>query len=154
MNLYIIIAFFLLLFRLTEVSTVPDFQILGTQHSQRAEDDAKYHHLLETAMYDPRRQQIIHKRSQLDEDDRQAYRRPRSMGAAETFHHQKPINLRNLIDPSRKPNDGTRKRSTGGAVSNHATRNKQKTKPNVPPSMLSLVFLYSILDFQYYILTV
>ena len=34
---------------------MPDFTILGVQPSKRAEDDAQYHHLLDNAMYDPRK---------------------------------------------------------------------------------------------------
>jgi hypothetical protein len=37
---------------------VPDFQILDTLPSKRADEDAKFHHLLDTAMYDPRRKVI------------------------------------------------------------------------------------------------
>jgi hypothetical protein len=34
---------------------VPDFQILDAVQSKRADEDAQYHHLLDNAMYDPRR---------------------------------------------------------------------------------------------------
>jgi hypothetical protein len=104
------------------VSTVPDFQILGTAHSQRAEEDAQFHHLLENAMYDPRRQQTIHKRSQLDEEN--MYRRPRSVGV-DMFHHQKPVNLRTLIDPKYME---VKKRSSSSGVAGRA-KDKQKSKP-------------------------
>lgn len=40
---------------LSEISTVPDFQILGSQPSKRADEDAQFHHLLDNAMFDPRR---------------------------------------------------------------------------------------------------
>ena len=48
-----LILFFFL--SLSEISTVPDFQILGVQPSIRADEDAQYHHLLDNAMFDPRR---------------------------------------------------------------------------------------------------
>ena len=43
------------MFSLSEVATVPDFQILDNQPSKRADEDAQIHHLLDNAMYDPRR---------------------------------------------------------------------------------------------------
>jgi len=52
-----LVLYFSLFFpqRLNEIATVPDFQILDTLPSKRADEDAKFHHLLDTAMYDPRR---------------------------------------------------------------------------------------------------
>ena len=42
-------------FSLSEVSTVPDFQMLDVHPSKRADEDAQIHHLLEHAMFDARK---------------------------------------------------------------------------------------------------
>lgn len=49
---------YVLFYRLTEIPTVPDFQILDSQPSKRVAEDSQMHHLLDTIMFDARRRVI------------------------------------------------------------------------------------------------
>lgn len=121
----------LLASNLKEVATVPDFQILDNQPSKRADEDAQIHHLLDNAMYDPRRRQTIHKRSQLDGDLVYDGTR-RASRSAVTFHHQNPIVLPGLIDQQKSiKKRATRSASTpNGAKINlsHISRAEEKRR--------------------------
>ena len=116
---------------MAEISTVPDFQILNAVPSKRADEDAEFHHLLDNAMYDARRIQKVHKRSQLDEevDPYERNKRQARKGIA-TLHHQKPVNLRSLIETDRTKQLGPKKRS----LSNFNQQPRQSTeKPRPKP---------------------
>ena len=102
-----------------DVATVPDFQILDNQPSKRADEDAQIHHLLDNAMYDPRRRQTIHKRSQLDDDIRFDIANRATRSPNVTFHHQNPFLLPHLIDKSSSKQKSHRARSA-------STPNKNK----------------------------
>lgn len=95
-------------------------------------DDAQYHHLLDNVMYDVRRIQKIHKRSQLDEEVNpyeRSRRAAKKYGIA-TLHHQKPVNLRSLIETDRK-SLGSKKRSQSniGYGSKLASNDDKNTRP-------------------------
>lgn len=101
---------------LAEEQTVPDFQILDSQPSMRADEDAQFHHLLDNAMYDPRRRQTIHKRSQLDGD----VKFDPSRRGSRALHHQNPFTIPHLMDnPHVKP-------------SLHAKKNRQSRSSSTP----------------------
>lgn len=104
---------------LSEVATVPDFQILDNQPSKRADEDAQIHHLLDNAMYDPRRRQTIHKRSQLDGDGKFDGPR-RASRSAVTFHHQNPFVIPHLMEQKRAKSAGSKKRQTRSGSSPNA----------------------------------
>jgi hypothetical protein len=41
------------------MDTVPDFQILDNNPSKKTHEDAQIHHLLDNAMYDPKRKVLL-----------------------------------------------------------------------------------------------
>ncbi|CAF0750538.1 unnamed protein product [Brachionus calyciflorus] len=109
---------------LTETTTVPDFQILNSVPSKRADEDAEFHHLLDNAMYDARRIQKIHKRSQLDEEiDPFEKNKRNAKKYGHTLHHQKPVNLRSIIEPM-----GGKKRSVSSFQTPRQSTDKQRPK--------------------------
>lgn len=117
----------LLAANMTEVATVPDFQILDNQPSKKADEDATYHHLLDNAMYDPRRRQTIHKRSQLEADVKYDGTRRASRSAA-TFHHQNPFMLQHLIEKNKS--SSTKKRNNRSASTPNKNEHMRMTRTN------------------------
>ena len=134
---------------LTEVGTNADLQIIGSLPSKRVDEDARYHHLLDNAMYDPKRkvlnhsnehclildilykyiqlfvsflQQTIHKRSKLNEENTYKATKEGRLASNATFHHQNPFVLRNLIDSDQFKNralQSQKKRSTSSNQQQH-----------------------------------
>jgi hypothetical protein len=98
--------------------------------SKRADEDAQFHHLLDNAMYDARRIQKVHKRSQLDDeiDPYESNKRQAKKGIA-TLHHQKPVNLRSLIETDRNNKMGPKKRSASNFSQNQARPSIDKSRP-------------------------
>lgn len=123
---------------LTEVATVPDFQILDNQPSGRADEDAHIHHLLDNAMYDPRRRATIHKKSQLDGDIHYDGTR-RASRSAVTFHHQNPFVLPHLID---QKSTGLKKRNNRSAstpnANKHLVHQSRKSKQSPDRNRFSI----------------
>ncbi|RNA14047.1 putative Na(+) H(+) antiporter nhx-9 isoform X1, partial [Brachionus plicatilis] len=114
-----------------EIATVPDFQVLDAVASKRVTEDAQYHHLLDNAMYDVRRTQKIHKRSQLDEEENpyeRSRRAVRKYGIA-TLHHQKPVNLRSMIETDRKSLGGKKRSQSNFGQTSKSSSGERTSRP-------------------------
>lgn len=110
---------------------MPDFQVLDAVPSKRVTEDAQYHHLLDNVMYDVRRIQKIHKRSQLDEEVNpyeRSRRVARKYGIA-TLHHQKPVNLRSMIETDRKSLGGKKRSHSNFGQASKTNISERQSRP-------------------------
>jgi len=117
---------------LNESPTVPDFQILNSQRSEKVDEDSRFGHLLDTAMYSARRRHTIHNRSQLNED------LPEPSSKPNMFHHQNPFAARNLYELDYKAKERLMKRrinAANAAQRAHSLNRTAAEKPFVKPEV-------------------